>query len=198
MADVRLERITKRFGDVVALNEIDLQIEDGEFFCVLGPPGAGKTTMLRTIVGLERPSAGSVHVGGTDVTDVPPGARNVSIVFQNLALYPDKSVYDNLAFPLRQQKPRPPKEEIDRRVRDAAKVLRIEQLLARAHVRSSGEGEAFWRSFREVADDALPTGNIVPDAHLAALMLENEVRTILTRDRDFRRFPRLEVRDPFG
>ena len=138
MADVRLERITKRFGDVVALNEIDLQIEDGEFFCVLGPPGAGKTTMLRTIVGLERPSAGSVHVGGTDVTDVPPGARNVSIVFQNLALYPDKSVYDNLAFPLRQQKPRPPKEEIDRRVRDAAKVLRIEQLLDRKPARLSG------------------------------------------------------------
>ena len=138
MADVRLERITKRFGDVVALNEIDLQIEDGEFFCVLGPPGAGKTTMLRTIVGLERPSAGSVHVGGTDVTDVPPGARNVSIVFQNLALYPDKSVYDNLAFPLRQQKPRPPKEEIDRRVRDAAKILRIEQLLDRKPARLSG------------------------------------------------------------
>ena len=77
-------------------------------------------------------------------------------------------------------------------------VGNIEQLLARAHVRSSGEGEAFWRSFREVADDALPTGNLVPDAHLAALALENEVRTILTRDRDFRRFPRLEVRDPFG
>ena len=73
----------------------------------------------------------------------------------------------------------------------------IEQLLARPHVRSTGEGEAFWRSFRDVADDALPWGNLVPDAHLVALMVENDVRTIWTRDRDFRRFPRIEVRDPF-
>jgi uncharacterized protein len=80
----------------------------------------------------------------------------------------------------------------------AEAVGNIEQLLVRPHVRTNGEGETFWRSFRAVADDALPTGNLVPDAHLAALMLENEVRTILTRDRDFRRFPRLEVRDPFA
>jgi uncharacterized protein len=77
-------------------------------------------------------------------------------------------------------------------------VTNIEQLLARPHVRTSGEGEGFWHSFRDVAGDALPTGNLVPDAHLVALMVENEVRTILTRDRDFRRFPRLEVRDSFG
>ena len=73
----------------------------------------------------------------------------------------------------------------------------VEQLLARPHVRSTGEGEAFWRSFRDVADDALPSGNLVPDAHLVALMAENDVRTIWTRDRGFRRFPRIEVRDPF-
>jgi toxin-antitoxin system PIN domain toxin len=73
----------------------------------------------------------------------------------------------------------------------------IEQLLARPHVRTTGEGEAFWRTFRDVADDAFPSGNLVPDAHLVALMAENDVRTIWTRDRDFRRFPRIEVRDPF-
>ena len=73
----------------------------------------------------------------------------------------------------------------------------VEQLLARPHVRTTGEGEPFWRSFRDVADDALPSGNLVPDAHLVALMVENDVRTIWTRDRDFRRFPRIEVRDPF-
>jgi len=73
----------------------------------------------------------------------------------------------------------------------------VEQLLARPHVRTTGEGEAFWRSFRDVADDALPSGNLVPGAHLVAVMLENDVRTIWTRDRDFRRFPRIEVRDPF-
>jgi toxin-antitoxin system PIN domain toxin len=73
----------------------------------------------------------------------------------------------------------------------------IEQLLARPHVRTTGEGEAFWRSFRGVADDALPSGNLVPDAHLVTLMQENDIRTIWTRDRDFRRFPRIEARDPF-
>jgi toxin-antitoxin system PIN domain toxin len=77
-------------------------------------------------------------------------------------------------------------------------VGNIEQLLTRPHVRTTGEGEAFWRSFRVVAEDALPSGNLVPDAHLVALMLENDVRTIWTRDRDFRRFPRVEVRDPFA
>lgn len=77
-------------------------------------------------------------------------------------------------------------------------VGNIEQLLARPHVRTTGEGERFWRSFRDLSDDAVPTGNLVPDTHLVALMLENEVRTILTRDRDFRRFPRIEVRDPFA
>ena len=74
----------------------------------------------------------------------------------------------------------------------------IEQLLARPHVRTAGEGEAFWRVFAAVSDDALPSGNLVPDAHLVALMLENDVRTIWTRDRDFRRFSRIEVRDPFA
>ena len=74
----------------------------------------------------------------------------------------------------------------------------IEQLLARPHVRTAGEGEGFWRVFAAVSDDALPSGNLVPDAHLVALMQENEVRTIWTHDRDFRRFSRIEVRDPFS
>ena len=77
-------------------------------------------------------------------------------------------------------------------------VGNVEQLLARPHVRTTGESEAFWRSFRDVADDAVPSGNLVPDAHLVALMLENVVRTIWTRDRDFRRFARIEIRDPFA
>lgn len=77
-------------------------------------------------------------------------------------------------------------------------VGNIEQLLARPHLRTTGEGEAFWRSFRAVADDALPSGNLAPDAHLVTLMIENDVRTIWTRDRDFRRFPRIEARDPFA
>jgi multiple sugar transport system ATP-binding protein len=138
VADVRLQAVSKRFGDVAALVEVDLQIEDGEFFCVLGPPGAGKTTMLRTIIGLERPDEGTVYIGGRDVSDVAPGDRDASIVFQNLALYPDKTVYDNLAFPLRQQRPRPSKAEIESRVLDAADVLRITHLLSRRPARLSG------------------------------------------------------------
>ncbi len=77
-------------------------------------------------------------------------------------------------------------------------VGNVEQLLARPHVRTTGESEAFWRSFRDVADDAVPSGNFVPHAHVVALMLENDVRTIWTRDRDFRRFARIEIRDPFA
>jgi toxin-antitoxin system PIN domain toxin len=80
----------------------------------------------------------------------------------------------------------------------AEAVGNVEQLVGRPHVRTTGETDAFWLSFRDVTDDALPSGNLVPDAHLVTLMLDNDVRTIWTRDRDFRRFPRIEVRDPFA
>jgi multiple sugar transport system ATP-binding protein len=138
MSRIQINGVTKRFGEVTALDGIDLDIADGEFFCVLGPPGAGKTTLLRTIVGLERPEAGRVLIGGNDVTDLVPSERNVSIVFQNLALYPDKTVYDNLAFPLRQGKEKVTKSEIDRRVKETAEVLQITPLLKRRPARLSG------------------------------------------------------------
>ncbi len=138
MSRIQIVGVTKRFGDVTALDGVALDIADGEFFCVLGPPGAGKTTLLRTIVGLERPEEGAVLIGGSDVTDLVPSERNVSIVFQNLALYPDKTVYDNLAFPLRQGKPKVPSSEIDRRVKEAAALLRIEPLLKRRPAHLSG------------------------------------------------------------
>jgi ABC-type sugar transport system ATPase subunit len=90
MSRIQIAGVTKRFGDVTALDHVELDIADGEFFCVLGPPGAGKTTLLRTIVGLERPEEGAVLIGGTDVTELVPSARNVSIVFQNLASTPTR------------------------------------------------------------------------------------------------------------
>jgi multiple sugar transport system ATP-binding protein len=136
MARIRLEGVTKRFGEVVALNDLSLDIADGEFFTVLGPPGAGKTTLLRTIVGLERPDKGDVFVDDEAITGVYPGDRNIAMVFQNLALYPDKKVYDNLAFPLKQAKL--PKDEIRRRVEQAAAVLHIERLLDRKPGKLSG------------------------------------------------------------
>jgi multiple sugar transport system ATP-binding protein len=136
MASLRLEKVTKRFGNVTALKDVSLEIEDGEFFAVLGPPGAGKTTLLRTIVGLEKPESGDVYADGERITDVYPGDRDIAIMFQNLALYPDKTVFGNLAFPLRQQKL--PKTEINERVNRTAAILHIEHLLKRKPGKLSG------------------------------------------------------------
>jgi multiple sugar transport system ATP-binding protein len=136
MASIRVENLVKRFGQVTALNGVSFDVADGEFFCILGPPGAGKTTTLRTIVGLETPDEGDVFLDDERVTDVWPGDRDIAIVFQNLALYPDKSVYDNLAFPLKRHKV--PKAEIKERVEQAARTLHIERLLDRKPAKLSG------------------------------------------------------------
>jgi ABC-type sugar transport system ATPase subunit len=136
VASIRLEGVTKRFGGLTALREVDLEIGDGEFFTVLGPPGAGKTTLLRTIVGLERPQEGEIYADDERITETYPGDRDIAIMFQNLALYPDKTVFDNLAFPLRQR--RTPKDEIRRRVESAAATLHIEHLLKRKPGKLSG------------------------------------------------------------
>ena len=136
MASVRLENVTVSFGSLTALNDVSLSIEDGEFMAVLGPPGAGKTTLLRTIVGLEKPVSGDVFADDERITDLYPGDRDIAIMFQNLALYPDRSVFDNLAFPLKQAKT--PKAEIKQRVGDTAAVLRIDHLLKRKPGKLSG------------------------------------------------------------
>jgi multiple sugar transport system ATP-binding protein len=104
MAGVVLRGITKRFpgpGGVVAIDGLDLEIIDGEFFALLGPSGCGKTTLLRTIAGLEAPTAGTIEIGGRDVTQLPPGGRDVAMVFQDYALYPHMTVVDNIAYPLK-------------------------------------------------------------------------------------------------
>ena len=136
MARVRLDAVSKRFGTVTAMDDVTLDIADGEFFAILGPPGAGKTTTLRAILGLEKPDSGRVYLDDEDVTDLWPGDRDIAIVFQNLALYPDKTVFGNLAFPLKQRKL--PKAEIQERVERAAKVLKIEPLLDRKPAKLSG------------------------------------------------------------
>ncbi len=104
MAAVVLRGITKRFpgaAGVVAIDGLDLEIKDGEFFALLGPSGCGKTTLLRTIAGLEAPTAGTIEIGGRDVTNLPPGRRDVAMVFQDYALYPHMTVVDNIAYPLK-------------------------------------------------------------------------------------------------
>jgi len=136
MVDVHLRGVTKRFGRVVAVDSIDLDVEDGEFMVLLGPSGCGKTTTLRLIAGLEKPDSGKIYFGDRDVTMLPPRKRNVSMVFQSYALWPHMKVFDNIAFPLKVKKY--PPEEIKKRVRWAAELLQIEELLDRYPAQLSG------------------------------------------------------------
>src|ERR1051325_5288940 len=116
MAEVILDRVTKRFGAVEAVTNLSLTISDGEFVVLLGPTGAGKTTTLRLVAGLELPDAGLVSIGRRIVTNEPPAARDVAFVFQQYSLYPHLTVYDNLAFPLRSPVRRMTEAQIKSRV----------------------------------------------------------------------------------
>ena len=136
MADLRLRRVSKRFGDVIAVAEIDLEIAHREFVVIVGPSGCGKSTLLRVIAGLEELTTGEIHVDGEAVHRTPPAKRGIAMVFQNYALYPHKTVAGNMGFALRMAKI--PKPEIDRRVNEAARILRIEELLGRKPRQLSG------------------------------------------------------------
>ncbi|RWD59491.1 MAG: ABC transporter ATP-binding protein [Mesorhizobium sp.] len=138
MADVQVHGVTKSFGDTVAVNDLDLQIKDGEFVVLLGPTGAGKTTTLRLIAGLERPDSGTIRIGGHDATMLSPAERDTAFVFQQYSLYPHLSVYDNLAFPLRSPARRFPEEAIRRRVEEVARMVRIDHKLQNRSTRLSG------------------------------------------------------------
>jgi len=138
VVEVRLEGVVKSFGRVKALDDINLEVRDGESMVLLGPSGCGKTTTLRIIAGLEKPDKGRVLFGDRDVTLLPPRSRNISMVFQSYAVWPHMSVFDNIAFPLRIKKYQEP--EIRRRVKWAAELLRIEDLLDRyPHQLSGGQ-----------------------------------------------------------
>src|SRR6266542_246736 len=127
MATVTFDHVTKRFGDVIAVNELSLQVRDGEFLVLVGPSGCGKTTALRMLAGLEEQSSGDIRIGERVVNDVPPKDRDIAMVFQYYALYPHMSVYKNMAFGLKLR--RMPKAQIHQRVMEAAKILDIEHLL---------------------------------------------------------------------
>ncbi|HXF37530.1 MAG TPA: ABC transporter ATP-binding protein [Actinomycetota bacterium] len=120
-SDVQLDRVTKVFGETVAVDDVSLGIEAGEFFSLLGPSGCGKTTTLRMIGGFEEPTRGTISLGGQDVTDLPPYKRDVNTVFQSYALFPHLDVYENVAFGLRRRKV--DRAEIDRRVRAALELV---------------------------------------------------------------------------
>jgi multiple sugar transport system ATP-binding protein len=137
MAGVRLRGITKEFpGGVRAIDRLDLEIADGEFFALLGPSGCGKTTLLRTIAGLETPTQGTITIGDRDVTRVQPGGRDVAMVFQDYALYPHMSVLDNIAYPLKVK--RVPKAERRRTATETGASLQLEGTMERRPSQLSG------------------------------------------------------------
>jgi multiple sugar transport system ATP-binding protein len=136
MANVTYDHVTKRFGDVVAVNDLDIQIADKEFLVLVGPSGCGKSTALRCLAGLEEVTEGTILIGDRVVNDMAPKDRDIAMVFQSYALYPHMSVYDNMAFGLKLRKT--PKDEIDQRVKNAARDLGIEMLLQRKPKQLSG------------------------------------------------------------
>ncbi|MBC8389588.1 MAG: sn-glycerol-3-phosphate ABC transporter ATP-binding protein UgpC [Actinobacteria bacterium] len=136
MAKVIVKNLTKKFDDVVAVNNMNSTVEDREFAVLVGPSGCGKTTMLRMVAGLEEVTEGEIYIGDRLVNGVAPKDRDIAMVFQNYALYPHFNVYDNMAFGLRLR--RKPKLEIDKMVHEAAKILKIEDLLKRKPKQLSG------------------------------------------------------------
>ncbi len=136
MAKVVLENLSKNYGEVVAVDNVDLEIEDGRFVVLLGPSGCGKTTILNVVAGLLEPTEGAILIDGVDVRHIPAHKRNMAMVFQSYALYPHLRVRDNLAFPLRMMKMS--RAEVEEKVRWAAEALNIEELLARRPRELSG------------------------------------------------------------
>lgn len=136
MTEVKLKNLTKQFGDLTAVDSVNLTIEDEEFTVLLGPSGCGKTTTLRCIAGLEQPTEGRVLFDGEDVTDQSPRERNVAMVFQTYALYPHMTVYENIEFPLKLEGV--DEEERDSRIRETAELLRIDSLLEKEPGQLSG------------------------------------------------------------
>ena len=136
MAEIRLIDITKRFGRTVAVDQMNLEVNDGEFVVFLGPSGCGKTTTLRAVAGLEYPESGDIFIDGTRVNDLRPADRDIAFVFQFYALYPHLTVYENIAFPLRAMKM--DKVDIERQVRAVAKILHIDESLKRKPYHLSG------------------------------------------------------------
>lgn len=136
MAEVGIERLQKKFGELTALNDVSINIRQGEFMVFVGPSGCGKTTLLRSIAGLERPNAGRITIDGKDVTTRSAAQRGIAMVFQSYALYPHMTVQENIAFGLKVNKM--PRAEIDKRLREAAGILQIGHLLERRPRELSG------------------------------------------------------------
>lgn len=138
MANLSLVKLSKSFGDIQALSDFNLDVTSNEFIVLLGPSGAGKTTTLRLIAGLEMPDVGQVFIDGRDVTKIAPAERDIAFVFQQYSLYPHLTVFENLAFPLRSPMRPTPEAEIKRKVTEVATMLRIDDKLQNAATKLSG------------------------------------------------------------
>lgn len=136
MAEIRFEDITKKFGDKVILDRLNLTIEDGSFTVMIGPSGCGKTTLLRIIAGIGPQTSGKVYLDGEDISGLPPAKRNVAMVFQNYAIYPTMTVKENIEFGLKNNKV--PKEERERLVREISEIVGIGDMLDRKPSTLSG------------------------------------------------------------
>jgi multiple sugar transport system ATP-binding protein len=136
MSTLELRNVSKAYGDVVAVEGVDLRVEDNEFYCIFGPPSSGKSTILRLLLGLAKPDSGQVLIDGEDVTGTAPGERDLAIVFQNLALFPHLTARENLAFPLRERKA--PRAHIDSQIQVVAERLHIIPLLDKLPGQLSG------------------------------------------------------------
>ncbi len=172
MVKVTLDNVSKYFGKVKAVIDLNLEIKDGEFVSLLGPSGCGKTTTLLMVAGIYKPTKGRILFDDVDVTDLPPKDRNIGMVFQSYALYPHMTVYENIAFPLKLKKV--PKQEIDKKVKEIARLLRIDNLLNRKPAQLSGGQQqrvALGRALVKEPDVLLldePLSNL--DAKLRVLM----------------------------
>ena len=178
MAEIRIESVRKTFGKVKAVWDVSLTVRDREFVVLLGPSGCGKTTLLRCIAGLEQVDQGRIFIGQRDVTDLVPKQRQIAMVFQNYAVFPHLTVFENIAFGLHMQ--RKPKDEIKKRVLSAAELLHIEDLLDRYPAQLSGGQRQRVAVARAIAVDALVLLMDEPLSNLDAL-LRLEMRAELKR-----------------
>jgi len=182
MADVKFQAIRKTFGKVTAVDDVNLDVADGDFVVLLGPSGCGKTTLLRCLAGLEKVDGGRVLIGGRDATELPPRRRRIAMVFQSYAVFPHLKLFDNIAFGLRMQKES--KASIRERVESAAKLLHIEELLDRYPSQISGgqrQRVAVARAIATKADVLLmdePLSNL--DA-LLRMEMRAELKALLLR-----------------
>jgi multiple sugar transport system ATP-binding protein len=138
MSEIRLQQVTKRFGDIVAVDKVSLDVKEGEFVVLLGPSGAGKTTTLRLIAGLERPDEGEIFIDGEAATHAHPADRDVAFIFQQYSLYPHLTVFGNLAFPLRSPRRRLSEAQVTARVQEVAQMLHMESKLGNMATHLSG------------------------------------------------------------